>query len=323
MSKHVLLDDEVMNLVTTQLIGENNQYYPRPTEWIDGKKADVLYAADDSNASPPVLIEVQNVADDAFIHRLVRYCGKVYEEYGVVPVVLVVVVKKIRDTIMRKATKDTINPFLFKLPCFPWAKKCFFISTESIRDHLAETPLSPLVALGAYFTCQKTSILDHSQMHDPTIQMLYRLSQRIFENTVVNENTTVDDILSLCQKSESKIKKGIKALEESTETSGNKRALDYLNDGLEIVKSYRLKYMPSELSPASSPASSPAPALSPAPEPSSRNWEFVQNYIQRLGDEKMNWNACFIECQNQGVLSSYTKPSSLKSAYQRWKRHQT
>ena len=298
-----------------------------------------------------------------------------YEEYGVAPVVFVVVVTRIRDTIMRKAIKDTINPFLFKLPCFPWGKKCFFISTESIRDHLAETPLSPLVALGAYFTCQKESILDHDQKHDPTIQMLYRLSQRIFANTVVNENTTVDDILSLCQKSESKIKEGIKALDESTGTSGYKRAVDCLNDGLEIVKSYRLKYMPSELSPASSPASSPVPASSPAPaplpaplpapasspasasssvpapasasssvpapatasppvpapatasspvpEPSSRKWEFVQNYIQSLGDEKMNWNACFIECQNQGILSSYTKSSSLKSAYQRWKKQQT
>ncbi|KAI9262624.1 hypothetical protein EDC94DRAFT_659483 [Helicostylum pulchrum] len=327
MSKHVLLDNEVMNLITTQLIGENNQYYPRPTEWINGKKSDDLYATDDSNASPPVLIEVQNVADDAFLHRVVGYCGKVYEEHGVVPVVLIVVVKKIRDIIMRKATKDTTHPFLFKLPCFPWAKKCFFISTESIRDHLTEIPLSPLVALGAYFTSQKTSILDHSLGHDPTIQMLYNLSQRIFENIAVNENTTLDDLLSLCQKSDLKIKEGIKALEESTGTSANKRAVDCLNDGLEIVKSYSFKYMSNELSPATSPASSPVPspvpASSPELEPSSRNWEFVHNYIQSLGNERMNWNACFVECQRQGVLSNYTKPSSLKNAYQRWKKQQT
>lgn len=112
-----------------------------------------------------------------------------------------------------------------------------------------------------------------------------------------------------------KIKEGVKALEESTETSASKRAVDCLNDGLEIVKSYRLKYMSNELS--------PVPASSPELEPSSRNWEFVHNYIQSLGDERMNWNACFVECQRQDVLSNYTKPSSLKSAYRRWKKQQT
>lgn len=89
---------------------------------------------------------------------------------------------------------------------------------------------------------------------------------------------------------------------------------------LEVVKSHRLKYTPNESSPGSS---SPVPASPLEPEPF-KNWEFVQNYIESLGEEKMNWNACFIECQNQSVLSSYTRPSSLelKSGYQRWKRQQ-
>ncbi|KAI8094499.1 hypothetical protein BDF21DRAFT_323236, partial [Thamnidium elegans] len=205
-------------------------YYPHPTEWINCKNSDVLYVTDDNNASPPVLIEVQNVVDDAFLHHVVGYCGKVYEEHGAVPIVLVFVIKKLRDTIMRKVTKDTTHSFLLKLPCFPWAKKCFFISTESIHDHLTETPLSPLVALETYFTSR-----DHSQGHDPTIKKLYDL--------VVNENTIVADFLSLCQKSELKIQEGIEALEEPTGTSTNKRAVDCLNDGLETIKPYRLKYM--------------------------------------------------------------------------------
>ncbi|KAI8095331.1 hypothetical protein BDF21DRAFT_469940 [Thamnidium elegans] len=114
-----------MNIITTQLIGKNN-YYPHPTEWINGKNSDVLYVTDDSNASPPVLIEVQNIADDAFLHRVVGYCKKVYEEYGAVSVVLIFVITKLRNTVMRKATKDTTHSFLLKLPCYPWAKKCFF-----------------------------------------------------------------------------------------------------------------------------------------------------------------------------------------------------
>lgn len=205
---------------------------------------------------------------------------------------------------------------LLKSLCYPWAKKYFFISTESIRNHLTEIPLSPLVALGAYFTSQKTSLLDHSHRHDPTIKKLYDLSQRIFKKVAVDENTTTDNLLTFCRKSESKIQEGIAILEEPIGTSSKKRLADCLNDAMEIIKYYKIKYAPDESSPASSTASSPEPA------PSSVNWKFVDNYIQSLGDEKMNWNACFVECHRRGVLLNYNKSTSLKSGYRRWKRQQ-
>ncbi|KAI8094658.1 hypothetical protein BDF21DRAFT_330358 [Thamnidium elegans] len=66
-----------------------------------------------------ILIEVQQVADDAFLHRVVRYCEEVYKEYGTVTVVPVSAFSKTRDSIMRKATKDSKHIFLLKLPCFP------------------------------------------------------------------------------------------------------------------------------------------------------------------------------------------------------------
>lgn len=144
------------------------------------------------------------------------------------PVDIVFVVKNIRGTLMNNATKDARHPFFLKLPCFPWAKKRFFISSESITDHLIEVPLPPLVALGSYFASQKTSILERKQKQDPTIQMLYSLSQRIFENIAVNENSTVDDLLSLCQKSEDKIKEGIKALKEKRSAQAKSVKSSYL-----------------------------------------------------------------------------------------------
>ncbi|CAO3622553.1 unnamed protein product [Mucor hiemalis] len=321
MSKHVLQEEEVKNLITTQLTGQNSHYHPRPTEWLNGKKPDVLYTTDDSNASPPILVEVQNIADDVFLHRIVRYCGKVYEEYGTMPIVLVIASNKIRDTILRKATKDTTHPFLHKIPCFPWAKKCFFISPESIRNHLTTVPLSPLVALGIYFSSEAPSVAEHSHGQDPTVQMLYNVSQRVLEAAAIKENTIKDDILSLCQETESKIKEGIEAINESSEDDTNKRALDCLNEGLQIVKSYRRKYNPSEVTPVSSPIL--APVSAPAPTLSSTKWQSVINYIARMEGEKMNWNACYEECKSQPALSKYTKSSSLKSAFLRWRKQQT
>lgn len=34
----------------------------------------------------------------------------------------------------------------------------------------------------------------------------------------------------------------------------------------------------------------------------------------------MNWDACLVEGQQQGYLKSYTKSTSLKAAYLRWKK---
>lgn len=322
-----------------------DQYWPRPTEWPNAKRSDVLYAADNVNIFPPLLIQVQNIADDGFLHRVVQYCEEVNKQYDAIPLVLIFVVNKTRDNIIRKTTKDPRLPFLFKLPSFPWAKKCFILNNDSIRDHLIRTPLPPLVALGAFFIAQKPSLLNHDQRHDPTIQQLYSISKHVFENVATHEKTAVDDLLCLCDNSQSKFQEGIKMLENLADTSMKKRAIDCLNDGLEIIKSYKRKYMASQ-SPSPSPLQSPLPSRGPLSVPllpsassssslsvpststpaqtlSSGNWKFVDDYIRSLGDEKMNWKACYLEGQRQGHFTNYTKPISLKNAYQRWKKQQT
>lgn len=99
---------------------------------------------------------------------------------------------------MSKTTKDRKHKFLLKIPSFPWAKKCVFLNTYSIQDHLDTIPLHPLVALGAFLTAQKVSILDHTQQDDTTIQQLYGISKHVFEHVATREKTTVEDLLELC-----------------------------------------------------------------------------------------------------------------------------
>ncbi len=67
--------------------------------------------------------------------------------------------------------------------------------------------------------------------------------------------------------------------------------------------------MPSE----SSPASSPVPlrlelALLSEPEISTRSWEFVDNYIQSLGDGKDELESSFRKGQRQGLFSITPSP---------------
>lgn len=159
------------------------------------------------------------------------------------------------------------------------------------------------------------------------------------------EKTTVDDLLGLCDNTQSKIQKGKEILEDLPNNNLKRRAIDCLNDGLNIIKSYKVKYMSdqSSSSTASSPALIPAapssslPVLSSLTDPStstitqttiqtpastsssSENWTFVGDYIRNLGSNKMNWKACYLKGQLQGYFANYTTPVSLKNAYQRWK----
>ncbi|KAI7846989.1 hypothetical protein BDC45DRAFT_423841, partial [Circinella umbellata] len=59
-SKLVLHNPNVVEMITTTLIGPNaaSLYVPRLTEWADGSKSDIVYAANLSSTSlPPILIE--------------------------------------------------------------------------------------------------------------------------------------------------------------------------------------------------------------------------------------------------------------------------
>lgn len=61
---------------------------------------------------PPILVEIQNVAGDEFVNRVVGYYNRVYQEYGAAPVVLIIVISKTSGSLMNSATKDEARPFL-------------------------------------------------------------------------------------------------------------------------------------------------------------------------------------------------------------------
>ncbi|KAL4207355.1 hypothetical protein AB4K20DRAFT_1970900 [Rhizopus microsporus] len=227
-----------------------------------------------------MLLEVQYNPDDTFLHRIVQYCEEVHKQYNVEPLVLVFVINKTRDKVLRKARKDPKHPYLLKLP----------------------TPLCPMVVLGAFFTAQEISLAQHQQRHDSIIKQLYRLSQQIFEHVVTPEESTIDDLLHVCDNASLKFEEGINVLEDLPDSNLKKRA-------------YKCKYMP-----CPSPSPSPSPPISPSSPSAAQNWIFVERYLQRLGSEPMNWDACLVEGQQQGYLKSYTKSTSLKAAYLRWKK---
>ncbi|ORY93611.1 hypothetical protein BCR43DRAFT_553404 [Syncephalastrum racemosum] len=65
-------------------------------EWLAGQRKDILYVPEQqcSASIPPVIVDVQNTIDNAFMRRLQSYCNHVYRKYDKVdPITLVLCAK--------------------------------------------------------------------------------------------------------------------------------------------------------------------------------------------------------------------------------------
>ncbi|CAO3694332.1 unnamed protein product [Rhizopus stolonifer] len=83
-----------MNLILKTLIGQNaeDKYTSASCEWIDSRHADILYIPKDSatEALPPVIVEIHNTVDKAFVCLIMKYCGHIINKYHVEPIALTI-----------------------------------------------------------------------------------------------------------------------------------------------------------------------------------------------------------------------------------------
>lgn len=229
-------------------------YWPRPTEWPNGTRSDVLYATENSEM-PPVLVEVQNVVDEKFIHRVVRYCEEVFCKYGTPPVVIIIAVNDCKNQVANRATKNKKTPFFLKLQSYPWAQKCLLLNKESISPYLNKTPLDPVVALGSFFVEQKQSIKDHPYCEDAFVQLLYSKAHHIFQNQVAVDDTKISFLLRAVDDAEFRYNKAIEMLENDEENErAKKRTISHLRESMEVLKACKRQCVASG---SSTPSQSP------------------------------------------------------------------
>ncbi|CDH49932.1 predicted protein [Lichtheimia corymbifera JMRC:FSU:9682] len=330
MSKHILETDEAKKIIIDAVMGGNHdKYRPRPTEWPNGMKSDILYATDDSKAMAPVLVEVQHVVDDKFMHCVVRNCEEIISRYDVAPTVLIIAVSECRLQVLNRATVCNSRPFFFKLPCYPWANQCLILSKESISSHVDKPVLDPIVALGSFFLDQKQSLADQAHRHDPTIQQLYELAR----NISTAEQSSSSHLLRVIMDVESRCRKAIDMLNEDIGDQSAKRTIDYLEEGLTVLRDYKRQHMSSQ-SPSHESSSQPS-STNDTSESSSRRQstspiilsstsgnlddQFVGKFIDQLGGKKMNWKLCYEEGRRKGRFKNYSNHASLKNVCNRKK----
>ncbi|KAI8094281.1 hypothetical protein BDF21DRAFT_331095 [Thamnidium elegans] len=143
---------------------------------------------------PPILIEIQNCVDQNFLSRLIRYCTYVCGRYKVFPVVFLVVVKCFSSIAFETEFVTDNSAYLFETECKHWAKKCYFISAKPIKEHVKQTPMNQLVALGCFMTKQSRCLLSLDYSFDPTVRLLYILVREIVLKEGIAENETINSI---------------------------------------------------------------------------------------------------------------------------------
>ncbi|KAG0862805.1 hypothetical protein G6F16_012265 [Rhizopus arrhizus] len=212
-SKFIMNDKTVKNIIIHELLGSNisnNLYHSASTEWSDGTKSDVLYVPTEvNNDQPPILIEIQNSVDQAFMIRLIQYCTRVYERFQVLPVVLVFVVVKFSSKEFEKKFLPKVNtPYLLETSCEFWAQEVKFISAKSIENHI-KVGMNQLVALAYFTTCQSASLSSLEFADDSTVRFLYS----IYKTNMKKKGDS--KIIQIIDQSREQIKKAIELDEEN------------------------------------------------------------------------------------------------------------
>ncbi|KAI7859344.1 hypothetical protein BDC45DRAFT_497398 [Circinella umbellata] len=347
MSKHILLDPAVINMVIDALINPNarNHYSPRPTEWPNPTISDVLYLPNSPNDNfPPVLIEVQHMVDNDFILRLMTYAISVYRQYNKAPpIILTFVISSMKYEVSKKTTRSKKHPYLLQYSCQPWAKACYFVTESSIKSSL-ELPLPPFVALSTFIFGQHPSLSVNPYNTDTTIQLLYSIATRVFREQINEGQKPVDDLLLVCNKTENTIKQAIDTLlQEIPDVSKWSRTKKILDDGKLIPITLKRKYESIADSEESSSRDIPTGTntntnintnTNTNSDTStntntnnnsnvSRHWEYVQERLSQLNkDTPIPWERIYDDGRALGLFQNYSKWKTMKSNYYRWKKRQ-
>ena len=148
-------------------------YVPHDGEWLDGKRADIVFAParNVSSTLPPVPVEIQNVVDKPFLRSLNVYCNHICEKYKTEPIAITICIRSVRGEISEKFINSFVAPYCKTLPCGLRAKKHLIMTPRIMKDYLekygyessnsndADDPLPPLAALAYVLMEQKCSMI--------------------------------------------------------------------------------------------------------------------------------------------------------------------
>ncbi|KAG1515230.1 hypothetical protein G6F52_009736 [Rhizopus delemar] len=286
-------------------------YTAGQTDWVDGSKSDALYVSklEITDATPPILIEVQNKVNQDFISRLIRYSTFVYSRYKLLPIVFVVAINGFTSIALEAEFGTNSNGFLLESGSKFWAKKFLLISAKSIKEQIKQEPMEPLAALGYFMISQEASLMALSQRFDPTVNLLYSISKDIFLREGGVEKDKEDTINEVFNETK-KLFKEIIDSEDDNLVNVIKTTKTYARDGIRFIDQQQKKFEENILD-------STIVHKSEENENqkiiySNEDMTFIENFSK---GKVRNWAKIFDAGKVKGYFKSYKSKASLKASY--------
>ncbi|KAI9253121.1 hypothetical protein EDC94DRAFT_620306 [Helicostylum pulchrum] len=207
-------------------------------EWIDGHRPDVTFAPITSLSSslPLIVVQVQNVIDKPFIHRLQKYCNRLCESFdNIEPIVLTICLGAIGYELAQDFKNADKCSFVKISPSAYWARRHFIMSPATIDGCLNE-PLKPLLVLGYVFMEQKFSLLDLELRNDETAKLIYSITEEVLDR----EKRPHDAVVEVCRNIAYHFKRTLEATNE--DESPYLRTIEYAKAGKAYTEACLDKY---------------------------------------------------------------------------------
>ncbi|CAO3627826.1 unnamed protein product [Mucor hiemalis] len=197
---------------------------------------------------------------------------------------------------------------------------CYFVTGSSIETSL-ELPLSPFVALSTFFISQHPSLLVNPFRNDPTIQLLYSIAARVFQEQMDEGTKPTEDLLLECESAEIVFTKAISALSE--EVPDIKKCKKILDDGKLLpaaLKRYYESISSQEAPNANADTNTNADTITNANTSTSTNtntstisnWDYSEHYLSKLDNiTPILWERVYEDGRELGFFLK-TMPNGLK-----------
>ncbi|KAI7906796.1 uncharacterized protein BX663DRAFT_417194, partial [Cokeromyces recurvatus] len=154
----------------------------------------------DSGLSP-IVIEFQQNVNKELIKREVGYCLQTYKRFEVEPILLVICIKSLCDTI-KKGLEYCVDLPCYAAPCDYCADRCYIVDESSIKNYISnesglDSNLNPFAAYCLFLTTQATSIDLAPRKENATMEMLYRISQNVYAKILEKNASVLEELKNL------------------------------------------------------------------------------------------------------------------------------
>ncbi|GAA5813688.1 hypothetical protein MFLAVUS_007174 [Mucor flavus] len=132
MSKSIVRNPEVVNIITEALFNSKDKYIVCDSEWNNGTRPDLVFEPKAPiPESPPIVVEFRYTVNEEFMRRVTDYGLEASKRYKRSPIILIVCVNTMSSGIDQRILPASRIPSSCTVPSQSWASECLILCESS------------------------------------------------------------------------------------------------------------------------------------------------------------------------------------------------